>query len=91
MKFELGRIFISSGVHAGVEDKEYTMDDIMKLITKHAHGDWGDLSEDDKKINELAIENGDRILSSHNLKGEKVWIITEADRSQTTVLYPDEY
>ncbi|MFL9928844.1 hypothetical protein P0D88_06155 [Paraburkholderia sp. RL18-103-BIB-C] len=63
------------------------------LLARHIHGDWGDLSAEDLAKNELALLTGKRLLSSHNLlDGQgKVWIITEADRSVTTILLPDEY
>lgn len=63
------------------------------LLARHIHGDWGDLYAEDLAANELALLTGNRLLSSYTLpegKG-KVWIITEADRSTTTILLPDEY
>jgi hypothetical protein len=63
------------------------------LLARHIHDDWGDLPVEDATANELALLTGKRLLSSYNLpdgKG-KVWIITEADRSVTTILLPDEY
>ena len=64
---------------------------ILELLRRHLSGDWGDLSEDDKKANEHAVTHGERILSSYRVKGEKLWVLTEADRSATTVLTPGEY
>jgi hypothetical protein len=61
------------------------------LLARHLHGDWGNLSEDDKKENDLSVKEGFRILSSYQVLGEKIWIITEADRSATTFLLPNEY
>jgi hypothetical protein len=63
------------------------------LLTRHVMGDWGDLSEDDKCENTLSVEQGFRILSAYTLirTRVKIWIITEADRSVTTLLLPDEY
>jgi hypothetical protein len=62
------------------------------ILTRHVAGDWGELDDEDRKENELSLERGHRILSSYRLTtGEKVWIITEADRSVTTILLPDEY
>ena len=55
-------------------------------------GDWGELSDDDVKENELSLEQGFRLLSRYQtMKGERLWIITEADRSATTILLPSEY
>ena len=59
----------------------------LRLLKRHAHGDWGDLHEDDVRANELAIRRGMRVLSAYVLTtDERVWIITEADRSATTIL-----
>ena len=61
------------------------------LLTRHVTGDWGDLGEEDKKENELSVKKGFRILSAYTLKnGERAWIITEADRSVTTILLPSD-
>jgi len=63
-----------------------------QLITRHVTGDWGDLDDEDKKENEVSLEKGHRLLSSYKLEtGEKIWVITEGDRSVTTLLLPDEY
>lgn len=65
---------------------------LMELLRRHRSGDWGDLSQDDKEENELALKEGFRILSAYKLPtGQKLWVITEADRSVTTILKPDEY
>ena len=65
----------------------------MHFLARHLRGDWGDLCEEDKQENEFSVRNGFRILSAYKLNGDgqKVWIITEADRSATTILLPDEY
>ncbi|WP_167313464.1 hypothetical protein [Ralstonia insidiosa] len=65
---------------------------IFKLLNRHARGDWGDLSTEDLAPNDLAAITGQRVLSSYLMgNGQKVWIITEWDRSVTTVLLPDDY
>lgn len=65
---------------------------VYRLVNRHARRDWGDICEADRQQNDLALVNGARILSSYMLPGnERVWILTEADRSVTTVLLPDEY
>ena len=64
----------------------------VELISRHVKGDWGDLDEEDRQENELSLKQGFRILSAYTLPtGVKVWIITEADRSSTTILLPSEY
>lgn len=65
---------------------------IHELLRRHLAGDWGDLSEDDKKANEHALKHGERILSSYRTEsGEKLWVITEASRESTCVMTPNEY
>jgi hypothetical protein len=86
----LGKIYASIGaiaIFAGalVEDPD-------SFLARHASGDWGELDEHDRKANEHALEHGLRVLSVYTLSsGEKIWIITEADRSTTTILLPKEY
>jgi hypothetical protein len=64
----------------------------MRLIARHSLGDWGNVGPDDARANDNALHSGTRILSSYQLAdGAKVWVITEADRSSTTVLLPTEY
>lgn len=64
----------------------------IEFITRHASGDWGDLDDEDKQENEFSVQNGFRIFSAyHTSAGEKIWVITEADRSVTTILLPEEY
>ncbi len=63
-----------------------------ELLERHASGDWGDVPPEDARENEYALNRGFRVLSSYPLPGgERVWIITEADRSATTLLLPSEY
>ena len=62
------------------------------FLSKHVQGDWGMMDPDDKQLNEEALSDGGRIHSAYKtLKGESIWIITEADRSTTTLLLPDDY
>lgn len=68
------------------------------LLMRHAKGDWGDIHPEDRGLNEKSLENGSRLLSVYKLPQRapgvtppKLWIITEADRSATTLLLPDEY
>jgi hypothetical protein len=60
-------------------------------LARHATGDWGDLCAFDRRQNEIALRDGYRVLSSYEVTVGKVWIITEADRSVTTILLPEEY
>jgi hypothetical protein len=64
----------------------------MGLLQRHLDGDWGEVSEEDREANNSALRNGGRLLSAYRIgNGVKLWVITEADRSVTTVLLPDEY
>jgi len=86
-KFSLGQLVITRGAN-----DELDQVDVLKALGRHTSGDWGDLSATDKQANEDALEIGERILSAyHSLEGTKFWIITEWDRSATTVLLPSEY
>ena len=75
-----------------IEALEAANDNSLEFITRHLTGDWGDLVEEDKQENVLSLEKGFRLLSAYKLSnGTKIWIITEADRSATTILLPSEY
>ena len=60
-------------------------------LARHATGDWGELCAYDRRQNEIALRDGYRVLSSYDVPAGRVWIITEADRSVTTILLPEEY
>jgi hypothetical protein len=60
-------------------------------LVRHATGDWGELCAFDRRQNEIALRDGYRVLSSYDILTGRVWIITEADRSVTTILLPEEY
>jgi hypothetical protein len=66
-------------------------EDPVRFLSRHASGDWGDLDAHDRRENELALEHGRRLLSSYPAGEGRVWVITEADRSVTTLLLPEEY
>ncbi len=86
-QFSLGRTVITRGALA-----ELAHADVQQGIARHVNGDWGDLCEQDKHVNDNALKYGARLLSAyHTTTGVKFWIITEADRSATTVLLPEEY
>lgn len=64
---------------------------ISRLLTRHLHCDWGDICDEDWNRNDHAVKNGGRLLSAYQVGAEKVFIITERDRSVTTILFADEY
>ena len=66
--------------------------DVLEALGRHARGDWGDVGADDRQANEAALRDGERLLSVYTSSdGRRFWIITEADRSVTTVLLPEDY
>ena len=88
-RFPIGKPVITPAAQAALEAAG--MPGVL-LLARHLHGDWGDLSKEDQLQNEVALLLGMRLLSSYALPdGRKVWIITEADRSVTTILLPDDY
>jgi len=88
--FPLGQIVATPGALAAFEKTGQTP---LDFLSRHVRGDWGELDEHDRKENELSLKRGFRLLSSYRLSSgdTKVWVITEADRSVTTLLLPDEY
>lgn len=87
MEFPLGRIARTPGVIQKIPESE-----MWSAIQRHAFQDWGDVCEEDRLANDEALKEGDRLLSVyHSSEGKKFWIITEWDRSATTVLLPEEY
>ncbi len=86
-RLKLGRVVATPGAL-----EVLTADEIRSALDRHIRGDWGDLGDEDKRENDFAFGRSLRILSAyHAVSGVKFWIITEADRSATTVLLPDEY
>ena len=85
--FRLGRIVTTPNALQSI-----TQDDILVGIQRHQAGDWGSLTEDDHAANDRALAQGGRILSAYQaVNGTKFWLITEADRSVTTILLPEDY
>jgi hypothetical protein len=97
MKFQLGKTVQTQGIAHESKDDPIFARNIQTIFTRYIGGDWGDLCDDDKKMNDDAVATGDdRILASYlvptaNAETKKVYIITEYDRSVTTVLFADEY
>jgi hypothetical protein len=87
--FSPGQIVATPGALALLEQAKKSP---LEFLSRHLRGDWGDLCEEDKTENELSLKYGLRLLSSYPFsQTEKLWIITEADRSVTTLLLPEEY
>jgi hypothetical protein len=83
---------MTAGVNNRIADDTAFSKFVLASIRRHVTGDWGELGEEDKKENELSLKEGFRLLSAYEAEGlPKIWIITEADRSATTILFPEEY
>lgn len=87
--FPLGQIVATPGALAALQKAGQ---EPHEFLSQHMCGEWGDLPDEDRKENQFSLERGFRLLSSYRTAaGEKVWVITEADRSATTLLLPEEY
>ncbi len=86
IRFPLGQIVMTPGAH-----ETFTPDQIAEALRRHARGDWGDICKTDAQENELSLKEGFRLMSVYTFDENKLWIITERDRSTTTVLLPEEY
>jgi hypothetical protein len=88
-RFTLGQIV---GTPGALEALKQADQQFVELIARHVTGDWGEVPDEDKAENEFSLEHGLRLMSAYTLNnGVKVWVITEQDRSATTILLPEEY
>lgn len=88
-KFNFGEVVATRTLAEHCAEKNYSM---LPYLIRHGNCDWGDVCDEDKEANEEALKEGLRILSSYKLPdGKQIWIITEADRSATTLLFPSDY
>lgn len=97
-KFELGQIVATAAIDERIKADDQFFTFVMRCIARHAVCDWGDMCEEDKALNDKALIPGqeERLHSSYTYSGEdgaqtKIWIITEWDRSATTILFPEDY
>ncbi len=87
--FPLGRLLATPGALAALSEAGQTP---LAYLQRHAAGDWGDLGAEDRRANEDALRSGARLFSAYRISPDiRLWIITEAGRSATTVLLPEEY
>ena len=92
LKFNLGQVVMTNGIARAIETNKKFASFVSKSFARHCNGDWGDLCEEDKEMNERALKYGDDRLFSKYVDGNyDIYIITEWDRSVTTILFPDEY
>ena len=85
-KFPLGQIVITANANGQLSPEA-----VQDGLRRHASGDWGEVCKEDAAMNDVALEHGDRLLSVYGEGDGRFWIITESDRSVTTVLMPDDY
>ncbi len=89
MKFPLGQLVATPGALEAIAEAGQTP---AFFLDKHSSGDWGEVCDEDKRLNDQALVDGSRLLSAYRtLKGVRIWVITEADRSSTCCLLPEEY
>ena len=87
--FTLGQVVATPGALTAIEASG---DSLSSYLSRHRSGDWGEVDTHDRKENELSLEQGFRLMSVYSLStGVKIWVITEADRSSTCILLPEEY
>ena len=95
--FNTGQIIASRGVYDLVCQNPDFAQFVQKSLNRHVKGDWGDVDGEDKQTNDQSLKQGTRLLSVYNDDRfpkhgvAAIWIITEANRSATTILFPDEY
>jgi len=88
-KFQLGRLVATPAALTVLQANGMNG---LELVARHLRGDWGDVDEHDRQANDRALTDGTRLLSAYVLpNGERMWVITEADRSATTLLLPADY
>lgn len=88
-KFSAGKIVATPGALSALEEHNYSP---MDLLARHLSGDWGSVSVEDAALNDLALQSGGRLLSNYVIGPDtQIWVISEADRSATTLLKPSEY
>jgi len=93
-KFPLGTLVITPNAKAALDalDANGLAEMFIALMGRHAKGDWGEISDDSKEANDESVKNGgDMILSAYTIGDTRFWIITEHDRSATTILLPEDY
>ena len=92
VSFKMGGLFMTAGVSQLVGESPDFQKFVSESLDRHARGDWGDLCDEHKHENELSLREGFRLLSAYKAKDlPRIWIVTEADRFATTILFPDEY
>lgn len=86
VRFPLGEMVITANASLRL-----TTEEVLTGLQRHVNGDWGDLCPEDAMVNDEALQHGGRLFSVYGSGQHRFWIITESDRSVTTVLLPEDY
>ncbi len=93
----VGNVLMTRGIAGRIKERPSFREFVIRCVQRHMSEDWGDLCKEDAEMNDEAVrleregKETDRIFSSYNYEGGKIWVITEYDRSYTTVMLPEEY
>ena len=90
-KFKSNNVYMTRGIAEMISADSGFAQFVLKSLARHFSGDWGTVDQADAEANNYALTEGERILSAYMLNDIKIWIITEGDRSASTVLFPQEY
>jgi hypothetical protein len=89
IRFLLGQVVATPGALSALQKAEQLP---AEFLDRHVNGDWGEVTDADKQENDLSVEQGLRLLSAYTTSaGDRIWVLTEADRSATIILLPSEY
>lgn len=91
MKFKVGQMVVTIGVNDLMAEDGRFAGFVARSVVRYTSCDWSEMCEDDKAMNDEAVKSGDRIFAAYENSDYKIWIITEWDRSVTTILFPSEY
>ena len=92
INYSLGKVVMTNGINSKMAENKKFSDEIMNCFKKYMVCDWGDMCNEDKEMNDNALRTGTaRVLAAYNTSEGRVYIITEQDRSYTTILFADEY
>jgi len=91
MSFQLGRVVWTRYINDCIAENTQFAKFVMDSLKRHANCDWGELSDEDKKENNFSLDKHLRLFSVYKKDKFVIWVITEADRSVTTILFPSEY
>ncbi len=92
INYSLGKVVMTNGINSKMAENKKFSDEIMNCFKKYMVCDWGDMCNEDKEMNDNALRTGTaRVLAAYNTSEGRVYIITEQDRSYTTILFANEY